>query len=177
VAGPNPNTAYALSSTVSNRSSVPASNPRRTSIRRPLCDSTTNGLSSLLTSRLGDGATSTGSIGPATDRDPPCTRRRYLSSVPTARPRWRQNSCRDNPLASYSATRDAASDRLRRLRTTPTSLIDQVHHQMARRNRVRWSDAYVRGRKGMGAAISRMPGAPDKRMGLSGGARQGAKAI
>ena len=41
VAASNPNTDYALSNTVNRRSNVPTSNPRRTSIRRPLRDSTT----------------------------------------------------------------------------------------------------------------------------------------
>ena len=57
-----------------------------------------------------------------------CTRRRYLSSVPTAKPRCWQNASRSNPLASNSATNASASARLRRLRTTPTSLITPVHH-------------------------------------------------
>jgi hypothetical protein len=53
VAGPNPNTAYALSNTVSRRSNVSASNPRHTSIRRPRPNSTTRApaLATLLTSR------------------------------------------------------------------------------------------------------------------------------
>ena len=65
-----PNTVYVLSNTVSRRSNVLASNPRRTSIRRPPRNSTTRTASrpaSLFGFCLGDRTTSTGSIDPLLD--------------------------------------------------------------------------------------------------------------
>ena len=58
-------------------------------------------------------------------------------------PRCRQNASRFNPLASNSATSDSTSLRLRRLRATPNSLMNQVHHQTQSYNRVRYSDGYA----------------------------------
>src|ERR1019366_6046003 len=69
--------------------------------------------------------------------------RRYLSSVPTPKPRCRQNASRFNPLASNSATSASTSARLRRLRTTPNSLMNQVHHEIPKYNKVRYSDGYA----------------------------------
>jgi len=83
-------------------------------------------------------------MGPPLDRRPACARRRYLSSVPTAMPRCRQNASRFNPAASNSATSASASARLRRLRTAPNSLMNQVQHESLLHNRVRYSDGYAK---------------------------------
>jgi len=85
-----------------------------------------------------DQTTSTGSIGPPLDCCLLCARRRYLSSLPTARPRCWQNASR--------------------LRTAPASQIHQVHHQTKPYNRVRCSDGYggVAGESGYPLPLCRL---------------------
>src|ERR1039457_2715627 len=132
---------YALSTTVNSRSRVTASNPRRTSIRRPLRNSTSNAppVSAPRLDPSGDREHScTGIMGTALESKPACRRRRYLSNAVTDKCRWLQKACRVNTLASNSATIFSASIRLRRLRTicpSAGSFMSQVNHKPKHYNR------------------------------------------
>src|ERR1017187_8694376 len=119
------------SSTRTNCSSAPVSNPRPTSIRRPLRSTTANALPA---APMGAGArphTSTANSALLPADACRCCRLRYRPRVLNATPRSRQNSIRLNPLDSYSATTCSTSCQLRRRRNAPTcsSFMPLLHHQ------------------------------------------------
>src|SRR5208283_1590547 len=125
------------SSTCTNCSNVPASNPRPTSTRRPPRSTTANALHVAATGPVARPDTSTASnvllpAGACRSR-----RLRYRASVLNPTPRSRQNSLRFNPLDSNSATNCSTSCRLRRRRPSHTccSFMPLLHHQIHRSNR------------------------------------------
>src|SRR6202162_521448 len=125
------------SSTRTNCSRAPVSNPRPTSIRRPPLSTTA---SALPVAAMGAGAwpeTSTASRALRPAGACRARRFRYRLRLLNDKPRSRQNSLRLNPLDSYSAINCSTSCRLRRRRTSNTcfSLMSLLHHQFHHSNR------------------------------------------
>src|ERR1039458_5049975 len=125
------------SSTRTNCSSAPVSNPRPTSIRRPNRSTTANALPVAATGAGTRPDTSTASNALLPARACRFRRVRYRPRVLNASPRCRQNSFRFNPLDSNSATNCSTSCRLRRRRTTHTcsSFMLLLHHSIHYSNR------------------------------------------
>jgi hypothetical protein len=98
------------SNRLTNCSSVFASNPRPTSMRRPLASTTANPLAALRAPAWYEPASSTATRRPGSAASPcSCRRRfRYRTRVDNASSRPRQNSSRLKALDSYSATSCAA---------------------------------------------------------------------
>src|ERR1700693_5176665 len=125
------------SSTRTNCSRAPVSNPRPTSIRRPPLSTTA---SALPVAAMGAGAwpeTSTASRALRPAGACRARRFRYRLRLLNDKPRSRQNSLRLNPLDSYSAINCSTSCRLRRRRISNTcfSFMSLLHHQFHHSNR------------------------------------------
>src|ERR1035441_2321734 len=144
------------SSTRTNCSSAPGSNPRPTSIRRPPRSTTANALPVAAIAAGARPDTSTASnpllpVGACRSR-----RLRYRPRVLNPTPRSRQNSIRLNPLDSYSATICSTSCRFRRRRTAHTcsSFMPLLHHETHCGNRWDGLTLTLNLRLGFAAAVS-----------------------